>query len=264
MNNTATPPLPLDTAQAARSIFNIHNVYLAIGDQFDQLFGDLNPAGLDESGNKSENNLCLLALVTIFQASERLPDRLAVEALRKRTDWKYALHLAMDYPGLDPAELCEFRQRLVVNAQGQAEFHRILSRLSEVGLFSSRSTDRMETRSVLLSVCSLTRLDWIIQAMYQALEGLAVYKPELLRAVTLPHWYERYQRMAADSFLMESSGEQNGLLLQIGNDIQHMLKAVESNPDQGLARTDEIQNLKLTFQQQYRQEDGRVVWREGC
>ena len=264
MNTTPIPQLPTETAQAARSIFNIQNIYISIGDRFEELFGDLNLADLDASGSKSANNLCLLALVTVFQASESLPDRRAVEEIQKRTDWKYALHLSMDYPGFDPSELCEFRQRLLADTQGQAQFQQMLFRIKEVGLFSSRSKQRIDTRSLLLYVCSITRLDWIIQAMYQALEGLAAYQPEMLRAVTLPHWYERYQRMAADSYLMESSSEQDVLLLQIGNDIQHLLEAMDSNPDAGLAQTDEIHNLKRIFQQQYRQEDGRVAWRDGC
>jgi hypothetical protein len=114
VNTTPIPQLPTETAQAARSIFNIQNIYISIGDQFEELFGDLNLADLDASGSKSANNLCLMALVTVFQASESLPDRRAVEEIQKRTDWKYALHLSMDYPGFDPSELCEFRQRRVL------------------------------------------------------------------------------------------------------------------------------------------------------
>ena len=100
-------PLPLDTADAARSIFNIENVYLSIGDQIDQLFSDLNLSELDSSGGKQADSLCMLAMVTIFQYAEKMPDRQAAEALRRRTDWKYALHLSLVTPGFDPDSLLQ-------------------------------------------------------------------------------------------------------------------------------------------------------------
>jgi len=59
-----------------------------------------------------------LALVTVIQFAENLPDRQAADAERSRIDWKYALALELTDPGFDYSVLCEFRSRLL---QSQAE-----------------------------------------------------------------------------------------------------------------------------------------------
>jgi transposase len=58
-----------------------------------------------------------LALVTVFQFMERLPDRQAADAVRSRRDWKYALSLELTDPGCDHTVLSEFRSRLVASGR---------------------------------------------------------------------------------------------------------------------------------------------------
>ena len=56
----------------------------------------------------------ILAFVSVFQFMENLADRQAVEALRMRLDWKYALHVPLDWlrrAGLNFSVLREFRDR---------------------------------------------------------------------------------------------------------------------------------------------------------
>lgn len=243
--------IPGDTALAARSIFSLHNVYITIGDQFDQLLGDLNLDDLDASGNHSTLSSCIMALVTIFQAGENLSDWQAAEALGKRTDWKYALHLSMDYPGLNPSELCKFRQQLLTNARGQAEFQRMLTRMIEVGLFSIRSKDRLDTRYILLSVCFLTRFEWVVQAMYQALEAMAAYQPEMLSAVALPHWYDRYNHRKQKSSFQKSEQKQRAKILEIAADIQYFLGEIDKAHDPDLTALQEVQGLRKIFGEQF-------------
>src|SRR6266540_2501190 len=53
-----------------------------------------------------------LALVTVLQRAENLPDRQAADAVRMRLDWQYLLGLPLDDPGFDPTVLVEFRTRV--------------------------------------------------------------------------------------------------------------------------------------------------------
>src|SRR6266536_568999 len=55
-----------------------------------------------------------LALVTVLQRAENLPDRQAADAVRMRLDWQYLLGLPLDDPGFDPTGLVEFRTRVAV------------------------------------------------------------------------------------------------------------------------------------------------------
>lgn len=48
-----------------------------------------------------------LALVTVLQFAEGLPDRQAADAVRGRIDWKYALGLELSDPGFDSQGVCD-------------------------------------------------------------------------------------------------------------------------------------------------------------
>ena len=66
---------------------------------------------LDQLGFEAEKPLnftATLALVTIFQQLERYTDQQAADAIQRRADWKYALHLPLAYSGFDPSWLCSF------------------------------------------------------------------------------------------------------------------------------------------------------------
>ena len=258
------PQLPLDTADAARSTFNIENVYLSIGDQIDQLFSDLNMADLDSSGARQANTLCMLAMITTFQFAENQPDRLAVESLRSRTDWKYALHLSLVNPGLEPAALCEFRQQLLSNSSGQQVFHDMLDRLAGIGLLSIRTKNWSEAKSVLLDVCAISRVDLLAQAFNLTLEALAAYQIELLREITLPHWYERYHRMPAMLSQVGSRQDLEPLAGAIGKDTHHLLEAIKCNDDIAQTHFQEIQDLKRIYHQQFDLDGNQVSWRVVC
>ena len=69
-----------------------------------------------------------LALITVLQFMEELPDRQAADAVRGRIDWNYLLGLDLADPGFDASVLCEFRKRLV---EGSAE-HLLFDTLLDV------------------------------------------------------------------------------------------------------------------------------------
>jgi hypothetical protein len=208
--------------------------------------------------------LCMLAMVTIFQFAEKMPDRQAAEALRKRTDWKYALHLSLVYPGFDPGSLCEFRQQLLSSAAGQEVFEEMLDRLAVTGLFSIRSRNSMDARSVILDVCTFSRLDWLRQAMGLTLEALAAYQPQLLREITQPHWFEKYQRMPTKFNQSRSKHDLESLARSIGKDTQYLLTAINCCPETGVAELQEIQDLRRIYHQQFDLDENQVRWQVVC
>lgn len=54
-----------------------------------------------------------LAVVTLLQFVEGLSDGQDADAVRARSDWRYALALALDDPGIDFSVLSVFRTRLI-------------------------------------------------------------------------------------------------------------------------------------------------------
>jgi transposase len=235
------PPLPADTLCAAKSVFHIENLYLVIGDQLDPLFGDLNPDELDAFSARPAGVPFTLAMLTIFQFAEDLPDHQAAMAVRTRMDWKYALHLPMDYPGIDHSELREFRQWLRLDPGGQRVFQRMLTRLARLGLLGSKDKRRAYVDDVLKAVDILSRVEELAEAMSLALEALAARQPDWLRAISLPHWYGRYGPKLATLYRSSCKEEHEALARAIGADISYLLEAIAEAGNPDLARLPEVQ-----------------------
>lgn len=244
------PPLPWETARAAKSVFNIKNIYLAIGDQLAPMFGDLNTESLNAFGERPGGNLFILAMVTVFQFIENMPDRQAADAVRKRMDWKYALHLSLDHPGLDAATLKEFRCRLWDNLVGQELFQVMLNRLSEAGFLGDRKRSP-NVATVLHTVDTLSRLEDLVEAMMEVLEVLASRRPDLLRRFILPHWYERYIQMFPVQHYPISNTEQKALAKAIEADISYLLEAIDEIDAPDLRQLPEIKALRYVRHQQF-------------
>jgi transposase len=230
--------------RATKSIFHMENLYLAIGDKLASLFDDINWADLDAFGEKPASHLFLFAMVTAFQFAEELSDRAAANAVGERTDWKYALHLPLDYPGLDPADLAAFRCRLRDNADGSQVFQRVMARLAQIGLFGRGRQGETSASGVLAAIECLNRVEEMAEAMRLALENLAATHPEWLQANSLPHWVERYGPRSQNHRWPVLRAEQQDLLAAFQADITYLLGAVARSGLSSLARMPEIQTLQ--------------------
>jgi len=253
------PPLPRDTAGAAEAVFGKGNIYLTIGDQMESLLAEVDLTDLAVSQEKPAATLAMLAFVTAFQYAENLPDRRAAEALRTRTDWKYALHLSLDYPGWDPTALCEFRRLFLHDPAAQQVFQQILDHLAEVALSRNTDQQRAEATEVLTTVCLMSRLERLAEVMHMTLEALATSKPGWLRTVALPHWYERYNRVLSTCRLLRSEKEQKDLAQAIGTDALYLLEKI-GGMDSILALP-EVQSLWQEWHQQFDQSAHEARWR---
>ena len=142
-------PVPEGTARVASAAFRKGNPLLKLRDELGVIFADADFADLFPRLGQPGLPPWRLALVTLLQFRENLPDRQAAEAVRARIDWKYLLGLELDDPGFDHSVLCEFRARLV---EGGAE-ERLLGRLLEAcrarGLLKARgpAADRLDPRA---------------------------------------------------------------------------------------------------------------------
>src|SRR5918997_1506798 len=120
---------PEATARIARAAFRKGNPRLSLRDELGAIFAHADFADLFPKLGQPALPPWRLALVTLLQFREDLPDRRAAEAVRARIDWKDLLGLELTDPGFDHSVLCEFRARLL---EGSAE-ERLLRKLLEVG-----------------------------------------------------------------------------------------------------------------------------------
>lgn len=187
--------VPEDTFHAARRIYSIQHGYLRIGDQLSKILAAIDLRLLDPSAGLDGDTVLRLALTTAFQYSEGLPDQAASEATLRRIDWKYALFLPVNHPGISPAALCAFRQRLYPSRRGMREFGLFFDQLVKIGLPAGLPADSAGTEQpwcaeqILSLVCDLSRLHRLKLAMKMALGVLSSTRPDWLRTVVRPYWY---------------------------------------------------------------------------
>ncbi len=134
-----------------------------------------------------------LALVTVLQRAENLPDRQAAEAARTRLDWQYLLGLPWDDPGFDHTVLPEFRDRVAAAGLEQVVLDTLLGRLVAEGLVKAGGKQRTDSTHVVAAVAALNRLELAGESVRAALEALAAAHPAWLeQRICVPDWTRRY------------------------------------------------------------------------
>ncbi|HEX2136546.1 MAG TPA: transposase, partial [Microvirga sp.] len=184
-------PVPEETARVARAAFPKGTLYLTLRDELGPLYDDDLFVDLFPSRGQPAEAPWRLALVTVLQFAENLPDRQAADAVRGRIDWKYLLGLELTDPSFDSSVLCEFRARLLAGSAEQRLLDRLLTLARERGLLKARGRQRTDSTHVLAAIHVLNRLECIGETLRHALTSLAVAVPEWLRAQVPADWYER-------------------------------------------------------------------------
>jgi transposase len=147
-------PMPSETERIGRALMGKESAYRLIGDKLfaelrEEEFSDLYP-----SEGQPGLSPVILAFVTVFQFMEKLPDRQAAESLRMRLDWKYALHLPLEYEGFHYSVLSEFRDRLLAGKAEGRVFEKLVEQIREMGLIKERGKQRSD------SIAMLTKVRW--------------------------------------------------------------------------------------------------------
>lgn len=251
----------ISSAASNIEVFNQRQIYIAIGDQYEEIIRRVDFALLDPSCSKDPESLKRLALITALQYAEYLPDHLTVEATLKRLDWKYALHLPPQFPGVTTQALVSFRQTTMFSKKAVREYDKLVKHLGEIGLYDWLTKDRLNGMTVLSSVCMINHYYHLNQAMKDALAFIISNHPDWLRANLLPYWYERYKsgqlidpgKRCCDSLREEAA--------RIGKDIQYLLTLIRDQSLSGWADQAEIQGIAHLYNEQFVVLDGRLCWR---
>ena len=133
-----------------------------------------------------------LALITIMQFAEGLPDRQAADAVRSRIDWKYALGLELTDSGFDASVLSEFRDRLLTGDPTTLLLERMLEVFRAHGFLQERGRARTDSTHVLAAMHTLNRLECVGETLRHALETLASVVPDWLQQWVPVTWFARY------------------------------------------------------------------------
>ena len=258
----ASPSIPEETVRVARASFPKGGRYMRLRDELGAVFDDARFAGLFPTRGRPAEAPWRLALVTLFQFAEGLPDRQAAEAVRGLIDWKYALALPLTDPGFDSTVLSEFRSRLVEGGAEQGLLDALLALARERNLLSARGRQRTDSTHVLAAVRALNRLECVTETMRHALESLAVAAPDWLRAHAQPGWAERYGHRAMDDRLAKNAARRDERARTVGQDGHALLAAALDPAAPGwLRQVPAVEVLRRVWVQQLYLSAKGVQWR---
>jgi transposase len=255
--------IPRETVRSAKAVFGPGNFYIQVGEHLGVILEDINLDCFNGIVRNSGTGGAILPLVTFFEFVESLTDDQAVDAVRTRMDWKYALHLPVNPQVFHQNVLCEFRRQVAVNPAGQSELHKLVDRLIPLNPPINKLFQNFEVLTFLSTVCLVNRLNWIGQAMQQTLGALAVNHPVWLRQIALPHWYGRFNNLSSGSKPGESVREYELSMEELGADIHHLLEEVHRSNFGEISEMREIKALHRIWEQQFENGGGALSAQSG-
>jgi transposase len=244
--------MPADTAAVGQQVLAPSNPYRVIGERVAELVDEADYATLYEAHGRYAHSPALLALVTLFQFREDLPDWAAAAQVVVRLDWKYALHLPLGYTGFDFSCLSYFRSRPVAHGAERLVFDTLLQKIEALGLLKKRHKQRTDSVAVLGAVRDLSALETVYETLRLAVRALREGAADW-GARTLPaSFVEQYAHRCPDYWL--SVPERAALQRQVGQDGYWLLDQLAQAPA-ALAQLPASQTLA----QRYRRSDGQVT-----
>lgn len=121
----------------------------------------------------------ILVMVLILQFLERLTDRAAAQNLKFRLDWKIALGLEVDNPGIHPTTLVKFRDRLIANKKAQYAFDKVLECLVDHGFVKKGARQRIDSTHIVAKVRELSRLELFHETLRLFFESVGDFEDEM-------------------------------------------------------------------------------------
>jgi transposase len=207
-----------------------------------------------------------LALVTVLQRAENLPDRAAAEAVRTRIDWQYLLGLPLDDPGFDPTVLVEFRARVADAGLELVALDALVERLAADGLVKAGGKQRTDSTHVIAAVAALNRLELAGESVRAALEALTVAHPDwVAQRICVSDFARRYGTPMTSWRPPASQARRDELAIAYARDGYALLEAVyDSSSPAWLREVPALDVLRRVLMQNYTRvihEDGREVIR---
>lgn len=202
----------------------------------------------------------ILALVTLFQSLENLPDRAAAFAVVDRRSWQYAMHLPADFAGFDASILVDFRQRLLAHGAEARMFEHVLCTMRTLGLLKSRGIQRTDSLALFTKARRLTRIEFMVETMRVALRAVIKADPNWAQATLSTEWEARYAKPCRSERL--DKDQIAALSVQTGDDGQALLDLLDAEDGpEALRDLFAVTVLRTVWSQHYAKgDDGHLAW----
>jgi transposase len=254
-------PMPEELVRIGAVLLPSDSPYRLIGDQLYAQYDNAAFADLYHAEGAPALPPVDLLFVLAFQGLEDLSDRQAAEAVRVRLDWKYALHLPLDYAGFDFSVLSDFRARLLAHDAHARLFDTLLGQLRDLGLLKRRGRQRTDSLAILTRVHLLNRIELVVETLRLAIQALVQADPTWARATMPPTWEDVYGRRCVAERLSEA--DRARLQTETGQEGQWLLDrlAAPTTPS-ALTSLPEVVVLRTVWTQQYELRAQQIVLRD--
>jgi transposase len=254
-------PIPQQTARIAKAAFPKGKTFMTMRDELGVIYQNEMFAHLFPRDGQPALAPWRLALVTIMQFVEGLSDRQAVNAVRGRIDWKYALGLELEDSGFDFSVLSEFRSRLVRSQAEQLLFEILLAQLKERRLVKAQGRQRTDATHVLAAIRAMNRVVCIAKTFRATLNNLAEVVPEWLRSFAPDEWYELYGSRIEETQFPKGEAKRMALVETVGADGSMLLNAIYTKPELSrLVHLPAVEILRRVWVQQFEIIEGQTTF----
>lgn len=154
--------VPMETARFVEPLLSEDNLYRFIGQHIDQIISDADFVAMYAEDGRPGVNPVILALVTIFQFLEKLPDRAAAQMAVLRLDWT----------GFHSADLGNFRKRLLAHQAERTVFERVVAYLREHGYVQAGGRQRTDSTHILGAVRDLSTVELVRETLRVVVSAL--------------------------------------------------------------------------------------------
>jgi transposase len=255
-------PIPRETVRIARAAYPKGCLCMQMRDVLGSIYVDEDFADIFPQEGQPAEAPWRLALVTVMQFVENLPDRQAADAVRGRIDWKYLLGLELTDAGFDASVLSEFRARLIDHHAEELLLEKMLTLFGHKGWLKARGRQRTDSTHVLAKIRALNRVLCVWETMRAALNSLAVAAPDWLRAHSQQEWVERYGPRSEDSRVPLGEEARVTFAEEIGQQGRELLDALfDPTAPEWLRQIPAVEILRKVWVQNYQRIEDAVRWR---
>jgi IS5 family transposase len=194
----------------------------------------------------------VLSLVTVFQYQENIPDRAAAQWAVARMDWKYALHMPLDWKGFHYADLCNFRKRLLKYEAERLIFDKVLEWVGSQGFLKKYGKQRSDSTHFLGAVERLSRLELVWETLRVALKAIQSEAPQWYGKQIPSAFHEVYVERQSSWRLSKQEVETK--MLRAGADGFWLQDCLAESASKRVLELSEVKTLYTVWEQQFERE----------
>lgn len=246
--------IPSEMARIGQIILREDNLYRVVGDGVDQILTLEDFAHLYSRDGRGAICPIILSLVTLFQYVENLPDREAANSATVRLDWKYAMHVPVEWMGFHYSTLSNYRGRLLEHGEERLLFEKILEWIGSQGFLKKQGKQRTDSTHVLGKVAILSRLEMLWETMRMALRAVEKAAPNWYESAIPATYHEYYSVRQSDWKLNQEEVRKE--TKQAGQDGYWLLDHLQGSGPANVQELPEVKTLEAVLEQTFTRSKG--------